>query len=160
VEVFTPAALPAFYAMPTSIPATPPFAQLPFVRWLILDLSQISIDRGHEWLPGLFSITVCCSMPSATPGAEALARPAKVRSWSRACDARLFLPFRASVSIEQPTTSPLLLPRVPLLPASIAKASATPICLSRLPTGFSFYRFTSQPFLPQQHLLLDLDTGG
>ena len=146
--------------MPTSIPAPPPSAQLPFGRWLILDRSQISIDQEREWLPGLFSITVCCSMPSVTPGVEALARLAKVRSLSRACDARPFLPFRASVSIEQPISSTLLLPLLPLLPASIATASATPISLSRLRTGFSFYRFTSQPFLLPQHLLLDLDTGG
>ena len=43
----------------------------------------------------------------------------------RACDARPFLPFQVSVSIEQPISSTLLLPLLPLLPASIAKASAT-----------------------------------
>jgi hypothetical protein len=71
-----------------------------------------------------------------------------------------FSPFRASVSIEQPISLAFPLPLLPLLPASIAKASATPIGLSRLRTGFSFYRFTSQPFLFLQPLSLDLDTGG
>ena len=160
MEVFAPAALPAFSAMLTPIPAAPPFAQLPFGCWLILNLSQIPIDQELEWLPGLFSFTMCCSMPSATPGVEALARPAKVRSLFRACDAQPFLPFQVSVSIEQLIRSTLLLPLLPLLPASIAKDSATPTGLSRLRTGFSFYRFTSQPFLLPQHLLLDLDTGG
>jgi hypothetical protein len=40
-------------------------------------------------------------MPSATPGVGALARLAKVQSLFRACDAWPFLPFQASVSIEQ-----------------------------------------------------------
>jgi hypothetical protein len=140
--------------MPTSIPALRRLPSSPSGCWPILDLSQISIDQELEWLPGLFSITMCCSMPSATPGVGALARLAKVRSLYRACDARPFLPFQASVSIEQPISSTLLLPLLPLLPASIAKVSATPIGLSRLPTGFSFYRFSSQPFLFPQHLLL------
>ena len=77
VEVFAPAALPAFSAIPTSIPATSPSVQLPSRCRLILDLSQIPIDQELQWLPGLFSVTVCCSMPSATPGVEALARHAK-----------------------------------------------------------------------------------
>jgi len=80
VGVFAPAALPAFSAIPTPIPATPPFARLPFGRQPILDPSQIPSDQELKWLPGLFSITLCCSMPSATPGVEALARPANVRS--------------------------------------------------------------------------------
>ena len=126
VEVFAPAALPAFSAMPTSIPALRRLPSSPSGCWPILDLSQISIDQGLEWLPGLFSITMCCSMPSATPGVGALARLAKVRSLYRACDARPFLPFQASVSIEKPISSTLLLPLLPLLPASIGKASATP----------------------------------
>ncbi|HYA43408.1 MAG TPA: hypothetical protein VEF34_19055, partial [Syntrophobacteraceae bacterium] len=43
-----------------------------------------------------------CSMPSVTPGVGALARLAKVWSLCRACNAWPFLPFQASISIEQP----------------------------------------------------------
>lgn len=118
VAVFAPAALPAFSAIPTPIPAPPPFARLPFGCRRILDPSQIPSDQEPKWLPGLFPITMCCSMPSATPGVKALARPANVRSRPRACDAWPFLPFRASVSIEQPTTSTFYSPLLPLLPAS------------------------------------------
>ena len=71
-----------------------------------------------------------------------------------------FSPFRRVSPSSSPSVKPVLLPLLPLLPASKIRESATPIKLSRLHTGFSFYRFTSQPFLLPQHLLPDLDTGG
>jgi hypothetical protein len=71
-----------------------------------------------------------------------------------------FSPFRRVSPSSSPSVEPGLLPLLPLLPASLGKASTTPIGISRLPTGFSSYRFTSQPFLLSQHLLSDLNTGG
>ena len=159
VGVFAPAALPAFSAMPTPIPAIRRLPSSPSGCWPILDPSQISIDQELEWLPGLFSITMCCSMPSATPGVEALARHAKVRSLYRACDARPFLPFRASVPIEQPISSTIPLPLLPLLPASIATASATPIGLSRLRTGYQLLSLHLATFPPPATLAAGFGYG-
>ena len=115
VEAFTPSALPDFSAIPASIPSHPSFVSPPFHSWSVI-LGQVQISSPRTLVAAWFvHAHLCCSMPSATPERELVAR---------------------------------LLTRLPLLPASQAIESAPPFYgFSRLTTGFSVLRFTSQPLL-------------
>jgi hypothetical protein len=122
VEAFTPSALPDFFAIPASIPDRGPLPR--FLFRLLWHTCRGSIPpQAPSDPPGSFSVSMCCSMPSATPGN----------------------------GIDHSSLAQSL-----LLPASAAKSSAFPSSgLSGLFTGFSFYRFTSQPLLS----LLASDSG-
>ena len=112
VAAFTPSALPDFFAIPASIPDRGPLPGFLFGSLWHTRCDSIPHQEPSD-PPGSSSVSMCCSMPSATPG--------------RGID-------RSSLA------------RSLLLPASAAKASAFPTSgLSGLSTGFSFYRFTSQP---------------
>lgn len=160
VEAFAPSVLPDFYAIPAPIPNHPPFAQLPLRSLSHTRSAETSPDQELWWLPGLFSVIVCCSVPSATPGEGALARPAKVRPRFSACDAWPFLSFQTSVSIEQHFRFPTPAATAPVACVNSQCFGHPNDTLSGLTTGFSFYRFTSQPFLLRQLLLPVSDTGG
>jgi hypothetical protein len=94
------------------------------------------------------------------PGEGALARPTKVGPRFSACDAWPFLSFQTSVSIEQHFRFPTPAATAPVACVNSQCFGHPYDTLSGLTTGFSFYRFTSQPFLLRQLLLLVSDTGG
>src|SRR5262245_41892784 len=68
---FTPSALPDFIAIPVPIPRLLLFAPLPFGCFRILDPSRQK-DQESFGEPGCLSVSLCCSMPSVTPGSEQL----------------------------------------------------------------------------------------
>ena len=67
VEAFTPSALPDFFAIPTSIPDR---GSLPcFLFGLLWHTRRGSIPlQVPSDPPGSLPVSMCCSMPSATPG--------------------------------------------------------------------------------------------
>jgi hypothetical protein len=160
VVAFTPSVLPDFYAIPAPIPNHPPSAQLPLRSLSHTRSAETSTDQELWWLPGLFSVIMYCSVPSATPGEGALARLAGVGSLFSACDAWPFLPFQVSVSIEQHFRFPSPAATAPVACVNRQSFGLPNVFLSGLTTGFSSYRFTSQPFRLRQLLPLNLDTGG
>jgi len=71
-----------------------------------------------------------------------------------------FSPFGRVSPSSSSSAVPVLLPLLPLLPASTGRASATPIALSRLLTGFSFYRLHLATFPPLTALAVRFEYGG
>ncbi|HLA09479.1 MAG TPA: hypothetical protein VJ023_02605 [Pyrinomonadaceae bacterium] len=73
VEAFTPPALPGFIAIPASIPFQSAFDALRFTvarhTW-----RRSGLAKTVSGPPGSFTITVCCSMLSATPEWKSSAR--------------------------------------------------------------------------------------
>ena len=113
VGTFAPPALPDFIANPAPIPRPRPLLSSLSVAFAYSVCLRLA-DQERSGEPGCLAVTLCCSMPSETPGRDhtlVLNAPDPV-----AC-------FR-SQDIGLPIKN-----------------------LSGLPTGFSFYRFTSQPFL-------------
>jgi len=125
VEAFAPSVLPDFYAIPAPIPNHPPSAPLPLRSLLHTRSAETSTDQEPWRLPGLFSVIVCCSVPSATPGRGLSLVLQKSNPGSAPAMPGRFSLFRR-VSPSSSTSVFPLLPLLPLLPASIANASATP----------------------------------
>jgi hypothetical protein len=67
VAVFTPPALPGFFAKPTAIPNQTLFCRSPFHG---CSPYSVTVQRSPRivWPPGSLQFMVCCSMLSATPG--------------------------------------------------------------------------------------------
>jgi hypothetical protein len=67
VEAFTPPALPGFFARPASIPDRDPLPRSLFGLLGILAAVRFRLKSPSD-PPGSFFVSMCCSMPSVTPG--------------------------------------------------------------------------------------------
>src|SRR6266704_1282889 len=73
VGAFTPSALPDFFAIPASIPDRGPLPCFLFGLLRLTRRGSIPLQEPSD-LPGSFLVSMCCSMPSATPGKRSIAR--------------------------------------------------------------------------------------
>lgn len=161
VGAFAPSALPDFYAIPTPIPNHPPFAQLP-QRSLSHTRPTANVDGPRAVVAAWLILRHRVLLGAVCdPGGGGSRSSCKSRVPGQCLRCLAVSPFSGEC-LHRPA-----LQLIPPLTATAPVACVNSQCfghpndiLSGLTTGFSCYRFTSQPFLLPQLLLLDLDTGG
>src|SRR6185503_10115883 len=77
VEAFTPPALPGFFAIPASIPDRSPLPRFLFGLLRHTCCGSIPPQEPSD-PPGSFLVSMCCSMPSVTPGEGLITRPGAI----------------------------------------------------------------------------------